>query len=165
MVARVIQILTQDQIQLLILVVVSQVGNLKAVIDLVKQLFPSVKLVPAKPKLDFVPMTNPSDWSGSFAEEQCLVSDNPDVDADGILNGADNCPLISNADQRDLDNNLRGNACDENYHEFFQHYLEVNDYETFALFIICYGRTNCKFICVMHKLYLTYLPYEHYWNS
>ncbi len=35
-----------------------------------------------------------------------------DTDDDGILNESDNCTLISNADQRDSDNDNIGNACD-----------------------------------------------------
>lgn len=36
----------------------------------------------------------------------------PDVDGDTILNGADNCPLVANLNQRDHDIDLRGDACD-----------------------------------------------------
>jgi len=40
---------------------------------------------------------------------------NPDVDNDGVLNNADNCPLIANADQTDTDGNGIGNVCDARY--------------------------------------------------
>ena len=36
----------------------------------------------------------------------------PDIDGDGIMNGADNCRVIPNADQLDTDGNGRGDACD-----------------------------------------------------
>ena len=36
-----------------------------------------------------------------------------DADGDGIPNGKDNCPAISNADQKDLDGNGIGDACDQ----------------------------------------------------
>jgi hypothetical protein len=35
-----------------------------------------------------------------------------DADGDGILDAADNCPAVSNADQADSDNDGIGNACD-----------------------------------------------------
>lgn len=35
-----------------------------------------------------------------------------DADGDGILNGVDNCPLIANADQADIDADAVGDACD-----------------------------------------------------
>ncbi len=38
--------------------------------------------------------------------------DDDDDDDDGILDVADNCPLISNADQLDTDNDTIGNSCD-----------------------------------------------------
>ena len=36
----------------------------------------------------------------------------PDIDGDGILNGADNCPYRPNASQADSDNDGYGDACD-----------------------------------------------------
>ena len=36
-----------------------------------------------------------------------------DFDNDGVLDGEDNCPRISNADQTNLDNDLLGDVCDE----------------------------------------------------
>ena len=36
----------------------------------------------------------------------------PDIDEDGILNAADNCPFNANADQVDTDANGKGDACD-----------------------------------------------------
>ena len=43
-----------------------------------------------------------------------MTTDGPpdDVDADGVLNAADNCPMASNADQHDEDADQRGDACD-----------------------------------------------------
>jgi hypothetical protein len=37
----------------------------------------------------------------------------PDADADGVPDPTDNCPLIPNADQTNSDNDLLGDACDE----------------------------------------------------
>ena len=36
-----------------------------------------------------------------------------DRDNDGLLDGEDNCPRISNSDQTNLDNDLQGDACDD----------------------------------------------------
>jgi len=36
----------------------------------------------------------------------------PDIDLDGVLNAADNCPTVANANQRDHDDDDRGDACD-----------------------------------------------------
>jgi len=36
----------------------------------------------------------------------------PDADADGLANGTDNCPFVSNVDQADADLDGIGNACD-----------------------------------------------------
>jgi hypothetical protein len=35
-----------------------------------------------------------------------------DTDDDGVLDGADNCPAVSNAAQKDRDGDGRGNVCD-----------------------------------------------------
>jgi Thrombospondin type 3 repeat len=37
----------------------------------------------------------------------------PDKDGDGVKDDKDNCPGVKNANQNDLDNDGRGNACDE----------------------------------------------------
>ena len=36
-----------------------------------------------------------------------------DFDGDGILNGVDNCLFVSNLDQKDIDYNGKGDACDD----------------------------------------------------
>lgn len=43
-----------------------------------------------------------------------MTTDGPanDVDADGVLNAADNCAMVSNADQHDEDADALGDACD-----------------------------------------------------
>lgn len=37
----------------------------------------------------------------------------PDSDADGVLNSIDNCAMIQNSDQKDINNNGRGDACED----------------------------------------------------
>src|SRR6185503_8745815 len=37
----------------------------------------------------------------------------PDIDNDTVLNAADNCPLVSNTNQADVDHNGIGNACQD----------------------------------------------------
>lgn len=41
-----------------------------------------------------------------------VVEASPDADGDGVLDAADNCPLLSNADQADGDADMIGDACD-----------------------------------------------------
>jgi endonuclease G len=40
------------------------------------------------------------------------ITVSPDEDGDGVVDGADNCPSVANADQADFDNDGIGNACD-----------------------------------------------------
>ena len=42
-----------------------------------------------------------------------IVQTNPDADNDGIFDADDNCPVISNPDQADQDNDGLGDACDD----------------------------------------------------
>jgi hypothetical protein len=63
------------------------------------------------------PETDDLDHDGlTLAEETALGTDpnNPDTDDDGVLDGADNCVLVSNADQTDTDSvsDGLGDACD-----------------------------------------------------
>ena len=58
------------------------------------------------------------------------VCDN-DIDGDGVLNINDNCPRMSNPDQKDLDNNGIGDVCDSSelsvYNGFSPNGDGVND--------------------------------------
>ena len=41
-----------------------------------------------------------------------VVDCDPDTDGDGILNGVDNCPLVANPNQEDMDGDNVGDVCD-----------------------------------------------------
>ena len=41
-----------------------------------------------------------------------VIPTGADTDGDGIADGADNCPLIANSDQANLDGDSVGDACD-----------------------------------------------------
>jgi Zn-dependent metalloprotease len=51
----------------------------------------------------------------------------PDDDNDGVLDGADNCPTTANADQRDINRNGIGTACDPTEQ------IVIDPYERFVL--------------------------------
>jgi hypothetical protein len=48
--------------------------------------------------------------SGNFTLD-CTQPD-PDADGDGVPNGRDNCPMVSNPDQADANGNMVGDACE-----------------------------------------------------
>jgi hypothetical protein len=48
----------------------------------------------------------------SFTDMTVDLSTLADDDADGVVNSADNCPAVANADQADTDSDGLGNACD-----------------------------------------------------
>ncbi|MEM9820026.1 MAG: T9SS type A sorting domain-containing protein [Bacteroidota bacterium] len=53
-----------------------------------------------------------TDSNGCTASLSTIVdAANPDTDGDGVANSVDNCPTVSNPDQRDSDNNGQGDAC------------------------------------------------------
>ncbi len=56
----------------------------------------------------------PNFWSGNTQDFSVLRAGvvAPDADADGVFDTQDNCELISNADQRDTNNDGFGNLCD-----------------------------------------------------
>ncbi len=54
------------------------------------------------------------DPSGNVATTPCALVFASDIDGDGLLDGADNCPLARNADQADMDGDAAGDACDAN---------------------------------------------------
>lgn len=49
----------------------------------------------------------------SVALKQNVSYRESDLDEDGIVDSRDNCVFVSNADQEDIDGNLRGDACDD----------------------------------------------------
>lgn len=53
-------------------------------------------------------------WDVTTTTATQNFSPQPDFDFDGVLNGADNCPTTSNADQHDTDGDGVGDVCDEN---------------------------------------------------
>jgi uncharacterized repeat protein (TIGR01451 family) len=53
------------------------------------------------------------DPSGNVATAPCSLNFASDLDRDGLLDAADNCPLTANADQRDMDADGNGDACDD----------------------------------------------------
>ncbi len=44
--------------------------------------------------------------------DACVALEGADIDADGVLNGDDNCPLQPNGDQADADEDGKGDVCD-----------------------------------------------------
>lgn len=56
------------------------------------------------------------DNDGYTNDEEAVVGSNPEVadtDSDGLIDSVDNCPLVSNYDQKDSDVDGRGDVCDE----------------------------------------------------
>jgi hypothetical protein len=46
------------------------------------------------------------------ATKNCASCLNHDCDGDGVLNASDNCPILSNADQKNADGDALGDVCD-----------------------------------------------------
>jgi len=58
-------------------------------------------------------LPNNDPWqSNKYVNVTMFVIDTTDTDGDGVLDSADNCPLIGNADQADTDDDGAGDACD-----------------------------------------------------
>jgi hypothetical protein len=64
---------------------------------------------------------DPNEWADSDGDE---IGDNSDlfpydadndIDGDGLRANEDNCPLVANADQADLDGDNVGDACDSDF--------------------------------------------------
>jgi hypothetical protein len=51
-------------------------------------------------------------YPGSTFSVDAVMAVQADPDGDGVLTGADNCPLVANADQLDFDDDGVGDACD-----------------------------------------------------
>jgi len=68
----------------------------------------------AEPKEDPIPVVEPAASSGSSTPTPAPtpVYTLPDTDGDDVLNAQDNCPNTPNTDQRDMDKDGKGNACD-----------------------------------------------------
>lgn len=62
------------------------------------------------PTPDVTPVPTPSATPGPTPT---ATPDPNDTDGDGVVNDDDNCPIIANADQADLDEDDVGNVCDE----------------------------------------------------
>jgi hypothetical protein len=51
-------------------------------------------------------------WRSDFWGHYYATIEYPDSDVDGLVDAADNCPLVSNEDQADFDNDEIGDLCD-----------------------------------------------------
>lgn len=56
-------------------------------------------------------------WTGSYQFSACILTANPDLDSDGVVNADDNCPSNSNSGQRDFDRDHVGDVCDNDYNK------------------------------------------------
>ncbi len=72
----------------------------------------------------------------------------PDFDGDGINNDLDNCPAVSNTDQKDSDNDGKGDVCDlvllsVNTSNITENSAKITwDLNTYATGYVKYGTTN-----------------------
>ena len=66
----------------------------------------------------------------------------PDVDADGVDNSLDNCPLIPNSGQEDFDLDTVGDACDLDIDE--DGVLNANDICEFTIFGDLINSNGCS---------------------
>lgn len=62
-----------------------------------------------EPQIEVAPTPAPQSDTANPANDEVAEAD---TDSDGIPDTADNCPLVSNADQTDSDGDGSGNACD-----------------------------------------------------
>ena len=76
----------------------------------------------------FLSGQTPADTDGDGIDN-CF---DPDIDNDGILNAADNCPSVSNADQSDTNHDGHGDACEVSSARFeFEAYSYSGRYHMF----------------------------------
>jgi parallel beta-helix repeat protein/YD repeat-containing protein len=72
----------------------------------------SYSITLSSPFYDFVPAVIPVTVVDSNVEAQDFIATAIDTDGDGVPDIADNCPLVSNADQLDTDGDGLGDVCD-----------------------------------------------------
>jgi hypothetical protein len=58
-------------------------------------------------------LSSPILFGNYFGVVNCNNTSNIDTDSDGILDSADNCPLVANPDQANNDGDASGDACDQ----------------------------------------------------
>ena len=63
---------------------------------------------------------NPILFGNYLGVVNCNITSNIDTDRDGILDSEDNCPLIANPNQEDMDGDGIGDACEASLTDVFK---------------------------------------------